>query len=857
MLNVSLKTKMALAGAVLFIVFSAAIAYFSISYFENKFKQSLANQQYALACAIADNIDDKLIMLRNALVAASQQLPSGIITDTDKAQRFLDERVTLHSLFDTTIFLVHTDGTIIAESPVLPERRAFDLSHREYFQKTVATGKPVISSPYISSLPDHRPVVMLTAPVFDGRGKLICILCGGMRLLGNNLLGDVASMKIGTTGYAYLAATDRTMIVHPDKTRIMKIAAAPGENKMFDRAIAGFDGSGVTVNSRGVPLLSSFRHLSATNWILALNFPTSEAYAPMYKTRQYLLGGIAAGTLAMLVIAWLVMKRLTAPLAAVTRQVETMEGLNRLDYRSLDEIGTLVAAFNRMVTAQERQQEALRESHALLQNTFASLNEAVFIVETGTRKILDYNDAVKDMFGYARGELIGTNTSCLHIDEEMSRRFGDAMLKAYEDHGFFETTYRMKRRNGAVFDSEHFVTPIYDDNNRITSHVCVVRDISERMRAEERLRESEEEFRNLVESTSDWVWKVDERGVCTYTSPRVHDMLGYTPEEVVGKMPFDFMPPEEARRVGEIFRSIADSRENITCLENVNLHKDGRRVVLETSGRPFFDGAGNLRGYRGINRDITERKDIEEQIMRLASDLQRRAADLATANRELETFSYTLSHDLKAPLAGIFISVEALIDDYAGQLDETGRFFVESIQKASGRMEELLEAMLLLARVARSEMQCEEVNLSGLAQEILLQLRMEHPERTVDWVIAPDLSATGDPRLLRSALENLLGNAWKYTQHNDGAHIEFGMTEREGETVYYVRDDGAGFPMEKAPQLFQPFQRLHRNGEFEGTGVGLATVQRIIQRHGGRIWGEGEVGKGATFYFTLGEPGAE
>jgi PAS domain S-box-containing protein len=579
----------------------------------------------------------------------------------------------------------------------------------------------------------------------------------------------------------------------------------------------------------------------------------------MYTTRQYLLVGVAAGTLAMLVIAWLVMRHLTAPLVSVTRQVEAMGekagGLQHLSYRSADEIGTLVKAFNRMVTAQEQQQEALRESHTLLQNTFASLNEAVFIVETGTRKILDYNDAVKDMFGYARGELIGASTSCLHVSEEMSRRFGEALLKAYEDYGFFESTYRMKRKNGTIFDSEHFVTPIYDDGGRITSHVCVVRDISERKLAEEKLRRSEEKFRNLVETTGDLVWETDVHGAYTYTSPRLHDILGYEPDEVLGKTPFEFMPSEEARRVAGIYASLAACRQAITVFENTALHKNGRTVVLEKTGIPFFDGEGKLLGYRGIDRDITERKYTEEQIMRLAGDLQRRAAELATVNRELETFSYTLSHDLKAPLAGIYISVEALMAGYAGQLDETGRLFVDSIHKASRRIEELLEAMLLLAQMSRTELQCEKVDLSGLALEILLQLRMEHPERKVDWLVTPDLSATGDPRLLRSALENLLGNAWKYTQHTGEAHIEFGVSTEDGAKVYFVRDNGAGFSMEAAQRLFQPFQRLHRGEEFKGTGIGLATVQRIIHRHGGRIWGSGEVGKGATFCFTLDEAG--
>lgn len=851
--SISLKSKMALGVSLLFVVFAAAISYFSIAHMEDKYRQSLADQQFALACAIANNIDDKLTMAQKALVSASLHMDPGNFADPARAQRFLDDRVTLHTLFDTTLFLLSRDGKIIAESPIIPGRRGTSLAYREYYRETMTTGKPVISSPFISSMPHHQPVVMLTAPVFDRRGKIAFVFCGGLRLMGANLLSEMRQIRIGKTGYIYLTTADRNMIMHPDRSRLMKSAAPPGVNKLFDRAVEGFDGSGETVNTQGIAMLASFKHLRTTNWILALNFPTDEAYAPMYRTRQYLLGGIVAGTLAMLAIAWLVMKRLTAPLETITRHVATLPGKSGSDkfitVATGDEIGTLAHAFNGMLVALDKQQKALqesernfralaetpsdgmlvisgdgafayanyriaeitgysieellqrgirdlahqddyprlkerfnriiaweevprqyetrmirkdgsevpvevtssltiwegesadlvvvrditerrqmekalRESYTLLQKTFASLNEAVFIVQTNTRIIEDCNITAEKMFGYTRDELIGACTSCLHVTAEMSCWFGSEMMRSYGEKGFFETIFQMKRKDGTAFASEHFVTPIHDDAGKIVSHVCVVRDIS-------------------------------------------------------------------------------------------------------------------------------ERKRTEDEISNLNRDLQRRATELAAANRDLEAFGYSLSHDLKSPLTGIYSAAQALAEVYTEHLDETGRYFIDGIRASCERMEEIINAVLLLSRISRSELQHDEIDLSACARGILLRLRMEEPCRTVTWTIAPEVKAVGDPRLVKSVLENLLGNAWKYTRKTPDAHIEIGTILHGGEEAYFVRDNGAGFSMVDADKLFKPFQRLHRDGEFEGTGIGLATVQRIIQRHGGRLWGVGTPGEGAAFYFTL------
>jgi light-regulated signal transduction histidine kinase (bacteriophytochrome) len=235
----------------------------------------------------------------------------------------------------------------------------------------------------------------------------------------------------------------------------------------------------------------------------------------------------------------------------------------------------------------------------------------------------------------------------------------------------------------------------------------------------------------------------------------------------------------------------------------------------------------------------------------MEAEVFRRAQEIQAANQELEAFSYSVSHDLRAPLRSIDGFSQALVEDYAARLDEHGREYLHRIREAAQRMGRLIDGMLSLSRVTRAVLAREPVPLSAEARAIAAELKRSDPARQVEFVIAPGVIADGDGRLLRIVLENLLGNAWKFTAKTRDARIEFGTT-RDGERpTYFVRDNGAGFDMKYAEKLFRAFQRLHSADEFPGTGIGLATVQRIIHRHGGRVWAEAEEQRGATFYFTL------
>ncbi len=364
------------------------------------------------------------------------------------------------------------------------------------------------------------------------------------------------------------------------------------------------------------------------------------------------------------------------------------------------------------------------------------------------------------------------------------------------------------------------------------------------MEARQALEHSERRLQALVETAADAIVLTDRGGRMVLWNRGAETMFGYRAEEVLNR-PLTLIMPERYREAHE--RAVQTASGGTSqffkkSVESVGLRKDGTEFPLECSlsrwrsaGKTFFTG---------VIRDISERKQAEEQI-------RRHAADLEAANRELEAFTSSASHDLRNPLCAIDGFSQAL-EDHADNLDDEGMFYLKQIRDEARRMNELLDALLSLSRVTRAELRSERVDLSGIARDLATELSQRDPERRARFVIAETLTAEGDARLLSLALENLLANAWKFTRTRRRCRIEFGrLRPTDGGPAFYVRDNGVGFDMSHAVNLFNPFQRLHPQEEFEGTGIGLATVQRIIHRHGGRIWAEGAVGQGATFYFTL------
>jgi PAS domain S-box-containing protein len=405
--------------------------------------------------------------------------------------------------------------------------------------------------------------------------------------------------------------------------------------------------------------------------------------------------------------------------------------------------------------------------------------------------------------------------------------------------------------------------------SRVTGHdevAMLARDIdnmadavSEQQRV---LREQSANIELLLNSTAEAIYGVDTQGVCTFVNQACLHMLGYEYEsDIVGKpihalihhhYPDGRVYPKEACHV-----RLTTLEGQITHADNeVHWRKDGSSFPVEYWSHPIYRDS-QLIGAVVTFFDITERKQADAQIRQLNAELESRVkartTDLEAANKELEAFSYSVSHDLRAPLRAIDGFSQALLEDYSSQLDETGRSYLQRIRVGAQHMGHLIDDLLKLSRVSRASLVPERVDLSKMARFIVKHLGEIEPERDIRIDIEDHLRCVGDPGLLRIALQNLLDNAWKYTGKTANAHVSFNAEQQDGETVFRVRDNGVGFDMAHAGKLFGAFQRLHHKRDFEGTGIGLATVARIIHRHGGRVWAESEAGKGATFCFTLGE----
>ena len=382
----------------------------------------------------------------------------------------------------------------------------------------------------------------------------------------------------------------------------------------------------------------------------------------------------------------------------------------------------------------------------------------------------------------------------------------------------------------------------------------------------------------IVDSSDDAILSITLDGVITSWNKAAERIYGYQAAEIIGCSVSLLIPPDRPDEMAETLDGIRIG-ERVDHYETTRRRKDGATVAISLTVSPVHDAAGGIVGASSIAHIITESdrgraqartasqhsrslnilEDLsaaQAQIQMLNAELEarveQRTAELVVANKNLEAFTYSVAHDLRSPLRALSGYSEALTEDYGDVLDETGRWYTERIQAATLRMGTLIDDLLLLARVSRAEMSLERVDLSAEVAAIAAELQAREPGRRIRFAIDDGVRVTADRTLIRTVLQNLVENAWKFTAKRDGAAIEFATTPAEdAEVCCYVRDNGAGFDPAFAGKLFQPFQRLHAVTEFPGTGIGLASVRRIIERHGGRVWAEGAVGCGATFYFTL------
>lgn len=389
-------------------------------------------------------------------------------------------------------------------------------------------------------------------------------------------------------------------------------------------------------------------------------------------------------------------------------------------------------------------------------------------------------------------------------------------------------------------------------------NVSLIAEVAERAQAEQALRESEERYRGLID-ISPVAILLNRGNRFVFANKAAIDLIGASSaDEIIGKSPFDIFHSDYHEQVRQRIESQLHG-ERAPLVEKRIVRIDGTMRDCEVAAAPISEEKGIA--IQVVLHDVTERKRAEEEIRKLNAELEervaQRTAQLEASNRELEAFSYSVSHDLRSPLRAIDGFSDALLKQYIDVLDARGQDYLRRVRAAAQRMAQLIDDILGLSRATRVEINRQDIDMSAMSLGILDALRESQPERKAEITVEQGMVVSADPHLLRIALENLLGNAWKFTARRDVAHIDVGAI-RDQESgqgrVYYVRDNGAGFNPEYADKLFSPFQRLHSESEFAGTGIGLALVQRILRKHGGSIWAESAVDEGAAFFFTLGRP---
>jgi len=526
--------------------------------------------------------------------------------------------------------------------------------------------------------------------------------------------------------------------------------------------------------------------------------------------------------------------------------------------------GRVVRIYGAALDISERKQaeEKILYQAYLLEN----VNDA--IIGSDENSILTFwNHAAERMFGWSAEEVLGRSGQEI-LRSEFFNTDRETTLRTLATARKWQGEALQYRKDGTQVISEIHSIALHDDNGSITGYVSLNRDITARKRAEEALHRAHDELefkvqertaalsqantllRALMDYMPDHIYFKDTESRFIRNSKSQANMLGLNdPTQIVGKTDFDFFP--HAARAYAEEQEVMRSGQPLVDFEEQVVWPDRRETWVSTTKVPLRNPEGQIIGIFGISRDITERKRVEQSIQQLNADLKKQAAQLETANKELEAFSYSVSHDLRAPLRAIDGFTRILLEDYEPLLDEEGKRVGEIIRREAQHMGVLIDDLLAFSRLGRKEMHFTKIDMKAMASSVFDELMTAENAGRIDFHIHRLPSTAGDPVLIRQAWVNLLANAIKFSSKKERAVIEVGSKHSEDEHIYYVRDTGAGFEMEYVDKLFGVFQRLHGEKEFEGTGVGLAIVKRVINRHDGRVWAESEVGKGATFYFAL------
>ena len=509
----------------------------------------------------------------------------------------------------------------------------------------------------------------------------------------------------------------------------------------------------------------------------------------------------------------------------------------------------------RLAAQREQALVAIRRERNFLRQVINAFPSNIFVKdELGNLRLV--NQAMAEFHATTVQQMEGKKVYDFGvIPKEMEARFSEEDREVLRSGRTLHYAAQIPDAGGRLRSFETDKSPLFNEDGSCDKLLVVTTEVTERKQAEEALRENRELLNSIMSGTPDAIYVKDNAGKYLLINRAAQEIAGKSAEAVLGRDDMELFSFQEAQALMRQDRAVMAAGAVGTFEDTVTDAQGGKRTFQSTKG-PLFDDQGNLTGIFGISRDISELKKAELEFRKLNDELDRRVsertAQLEAAIREQEAFSYSVSHDLRSPLRHINSYAAILVEELGAGIGAEVRDHLERICKASSKMGKLIEDLLELARSSRLPLSEEQIDLSRLATISSLLLQQTDKTRRVEFTIADGMQVLGDKTLLRLVVENLLSNAWKYTAREKVALIEVGSEVIDGQEVFFVSDNGTGFEMAYNDKMFDAFQRLH-GAEYEGNGIGLATVKRAVERHGGTIWAEGEVGSGATFYFTLGK----
>ncbi|QOX78955.1 PAS domain S-box protein [Trichlorobacter lovleyi] len=608
--RLSIKLKLLLAILPILAALGFLTTIFVSSYIQHSFQLDLEKQQLTLVSLMAQKLDDQFASYQKTIVSFSKSIPRQALNNSQLLEQYLDSRQGILEIFDNNVVVFSPRGVLVAETAKRPSRTGTDFSFREYIIQTRKNWLPTISKPFQSQLSHRPPVVMFTAPVLDKDGTPLAIVGGSINLLRPNLLGRLATTRIGTNGYFYLSDLDRTMIMHPDENRLMKPVAAPGVNRLYDRALAGFEGAGETSNSEGVAMLTAFKRLSTVNWIMAAQIPVKEAFAAVNTARR--LAWISTGS-ALLVLAILTIaaaSHLLAPLQMLTTRVSQVDQDSEyqpIKIASNDEISELATAFNSLMYQLQARERDLRSSRELFQFLADFSHDWIFWrIPDGA--MLYISPAAEEITGYSVDELMADPSLTYTMIHPEDRDLWDNHLCQIEKSPDNESIdFRIITKTGQVRWLRHSCVSILDDNGILLGIRGSNRDITERKLALLTLKENEERFRLIAKTAHDAIIMTDLHHRISFWNPAAELLFGADSSTVLGVPLVTFLPG-----LVDAVHQAETSTERGLMLEISGRHQDGHQMMVELAySQARLSGAPVT---VVVARDITARKQTEEQL---------------------------------------------------------------------------------------------------------------------------------------------------------------------------------------------------------------------------------------------------